>query len=176
MKESQAGIIEAVKYAIQMELDGKKFYTLSGKESTNKVGKELFSWLAEQEDLHRKRFEDIYKSIVEKKRWPATDIKAIKHMPFITVFGDAIKKAGTSFKAHANEFTAVDTAMEMEIKSRDYYKDRADKAEADVEINFFTTISAEEQGHYLSLVDYKEYMTDPAGWFTRTEHHSLDGA
>ena len=33
----------------------------------------------------------------------------------------------------------------------------------------------EERGHYLALVDYREYLIDPAGWFRKAEHHSLDG-
>ena len=63
----------------------------------------------------------------------------------------------------------------MEIKSRDYYRQRADEASSDTEKKFFKAISAEEQGHYLALVDYREYITDPDGWFTRTEHHLLEG-
>ncbi|MGD0854900.1 MAG: ferritin family protein [Dehalococcoidia bacterium] len=175
MKDAQTGIIEALKYAIQMELDGKKFYTLSGQESTNKIGKELFSWLAEQEDFHRKRFEEIYVLIAKKKDWPLTPVKPDKNRTFRTLFGDALRDVGTSLKAQKSEFIAAEKAIEMEIKSRDFYTERASKAASDIEKNFFITISAEEQGHYLALIDYKEYMSDPAGWFTRTEHHSLDG-
>jgi len=31
-------------------------------------------------------------------------------------------------------------------------------------------------GHHLSLLDSYEYLSDPAGWFTKSEHWSLDGA
>ena len=175
MKDAQTGIIEALKYAIQMELDGKKFYTLSGRESTNKIGKELFTWLAEQEDFHRKRFEDIYEHIVQKKGWPVTQVKPDRNSTFRTLFGEAIRNSGTSLKAQKSEFIAAEKAIEMEIKSRNFYTERAGIATSDVEKNFFTSISTEEQGHYLALIDYKEYMSDPEGWFTRTEHHSLDG-
>ncbi len=175
MKDAQTGLIEALKYAIQMELDGKKFYILSGQESTNKIGKELFSWLAEQEDFHRKRFEGIYELIAQKKGWPSTPIKPDKNHTFRTLFSEAIRSIGTSLKAEKSEFIAAEKAIEMEIKSRDFYTARAAKATSDIEKNFFSAISAEEQGHYLALIDYKEYMSDPVGWFTRTEHHSLDG-
>ncbi|RPJ63282.1 MAG: hypothetical protein EHM12_02685 [Dehalococcoidia bacterium] len=174
MKETP-GIIEALKYSIQMELDGKNFYTLCGKESTNALGKELFSWLAEQEDFHRKRYEELYELTMQKKGWPATSIKPGKKTTLRNLFSEAISKLGTSLETQKGEFVAVDKAIEMEIKSRDFYKDMAGKASSETERDFFTAISAEEHGHYLSLVDYKEYMTDPDGWFTRTEHHSLDG-
>ena len=175
MEETQTGILEAVKYAIQMELDGKRFYTLCEKESTNKLGKELFGWLAEQEDFHRKRFEQIYDRMVEKKGWPVLPVTPDKDQTLRTLFGDAIRDLGTSVRTHKSELIAAEKAIEMEIKSRDFYTGRADKATSDVERSFFTSISSEEQGHYLALIDYKEYMSDPVGWFTRTEHHSLDG-
>jgi rubrerythrin len=175
MEQTQTGILEAVKYAIQMELDGKRFYALCQKESTNKVGKELFGWLAEQEDFHRKRFEQIYDGIVKKKGWQVTGIKPDKNQTLMTLFGDAIRDLGASVRTQKSELIAAEKAIEMEIKSRDFYTGRAGKATSDVEKSFFTSIAAEEQGHYLSLVDYKEYMSDPVGWFTRTEHHAMDG-
>jgi rubrerythrin len=176
MEEPQTGILEAVKYAIQMELDGKRFYTLCQKESTNKVGNELFGWLAEQEDFHRKRFEQIYDRIVEKKGWVVTPVKPDKGQTLKTLFGDAIRDLGASVRTQKSELIAAEKAIEMEIKSRDFYTGRAGKAESDAEKSFFTAIASEEQGNFLALIDYKEYMSDPAGWFKRTEHHSLDGA
>jgi rubrerythrin len=175
MKEADTGIIEAVKYAIQMEVDGKQFYALSVKESSGQVGKELFDWLAQQEDRHRQKFEEIYKFIAEKKGWPAVPINPGGNPRFSTIFGEALRAAGTTFKSQKGDLASADKAVEMEIKSRDYYADRAAKAVSVDEKKFFSAISAEEQGHYLALIDYKEYLTDPTGFFTRTEHHSLDG-
>lgn len=174
MRDRQ-GLTEAVKYAIQMELDGKKFYSLCSHESVNRVSKELFSWLAEQEDFHRKKFEELYEKIMQNKGWPVTPVKPEKNQRFRTLFSQAIRDTGTALQPKKSEMLAVEKAIEMEIKSRDYYKDMVSKAASEVEKNFFLSISDEEHGHYLSLVDYKEYMADPVGWFTRTEHHSLDG-
>jgi rubrerythrin len=176
MKEVDPRLIDALKYAIQMELDGKKFYTQAGGQSTNPAGKELFSWLAKQEDHHRQTFEIIYKAIADKQGWPAGHVKPDKPVKLGTIFGDAIKNAEKDIKTRKEEVLAVAKAMDMEIKSRDYYKKQAELASSVAEKSFFTAISAEEQGHYLGLVDYKEYITDPVDWFTRTEHHLLDGA
>jgi rubrerythrin len=176
MKEGHADIIVVLKYAIQMELDGKKFYQLAAKESNNKAGKELFPWLAEQEDEHRIHFERIYEALAAEKGWPQIDVKPDKNKKLATLFSRAITNSGTAVKAVREEFESVDKAMDMEIKSRDYYREHAGKSVSDIARNFYTQIADEEQGHYLALVDYKEYIADPDGWFTRTEHHSLDGA
>jgi rubrerythrin len=176
MTEIDPRLIEALKFAIQMELDGKKFYTGAGKESTTPLGKELYTWLAKQEDRHRQTFEKIYNSIANKQGWPKEHILPEKGVKPGNIFSDAIKKAGKKLDAGTAEMEAADRAMDMEIKSRDYYKKQADQASTSIDKSFFTVISAEEQGHYLALVDYKEYITDPVDWFTRTEHHLLDGA
>jgi rubrerythrin len=175
MEESQSGITEALKYAIQMEIDGKKFYSLSARESLSGVGKELFSWLAAQEDEHRKRFEQIYASTVAKKGWPVIDVKPDKHATFRTLFAQALSNTAADVTQQKGDLAAAEKAMDLEIKSRDFYKERSGKAQSDVERSFFAAVSAEEQGHYLSLIDFKEYMSDPVGFFTRTEHHSIDG-
>lgn len=175
MKQEEMGILEAVKYAIQMEIDGKQFYTLSGKNSDNRVSKELFAWLAVQEDYHRKRCEEIFRSIAAKKGWPASPTKHDRHPNFRTLFSEALGSVGTGVKPQKGDMASADKAVEMEIKSRDFYAERARTATSPAEKDFFSAVSAEEQGHYLALVDYKEYLTDPAGFFTRSEHTSLDG-
>jgi rubrerythrin len=176
MKEEFAALIETVKYAIQMELDGKKFYVAAGKQSENRLGQELYSWLATQEDFHRARFEAIYQSITEKKGLPLEHITLNRTSPIGTIFREAIKSTGKALKSKKKDVEAVEKAIEMEIKSRDYYKKQAAGSKSDIVRKFLSAVSAEEQGHYLALVDYREYMADPADWFTRTEHHLLDGA
>jgi len=176
MKDEFASLVETVKYAIQMELDGKKFYLTAGKQSENRLGQELFSWLATQEDFHRARFEGIYQSISEKKSMPVEHITLNRTSPIGTIFREAIKSTGKTLKAQKTELEAVEKAIELEIKSRDYYKKQAAVSKSDIVRKFLSAVSAEEQGHYLALIDYKEYMQDPEDWFTRTEHHLLDGA
>jgi rubrerythrin len=175
MKEGQKAIIDALKYALQMEIDGKKFYSLTARESTNRVGKDLYSWLAGQEELHYRRFEEIYSALTAGKGWPAASLNPGKPVKLGTLFSGLIREEGKAAGAGAAETGPADKAIEMEIKSRDYYRQRADEASSDAEKKFFRDVSAEEQGHYLALVDYREYVTDPDGWFTRTEHHLLEG-
>ena len=175
MKDGHETIVEALKYALRMELDGKKFYSQAARVSSNRVGKDLYTWLAEQEDIHYKRFEEIFAAITSQKGWPASSIKPPKPIKMGTLFSRLIKESAKTAGTKA-DIGSAETAIDMEIKSRDYYRKRADKASSDSEKKFFEGISAEEQGHYLALVDYKEYVSDPVGWFTRTEHHLLDGA
>ncbi len=176
MKDEQLTLQDALRFAIQMELDGKQFYAAAGKKSNNKLGKELFAWLATQEDRHRERFQVIFDSISAQQNWPSISVKPDKGIKPSTIFSKAAKASESPLGVNKDEFNAVEKAMDMEIKSRDFYRQQSAKAASDTQRKFFDSVAVEEQGHYLYLVDYKEYMADPTGWFTRSEHHLLDGA
>jgi rubrerythrin len=82
---------------------------------------------------------------------------------------------GSNIKALATELDAIQTAMGMENKTYDFYKSQAEKAKYDAETGFYESLAAEEREHHLILLDYCEYLKDPAGWFVRKEHPSLNG-
>jgi rubrerythrin len=167
--------LEAVQFAIQMEIDGKEYYQRASQKSDNRVGKELFEWLAAEEDKHRQRFEAIYNSIKSKKVWPEVDIQPRKGDILNTFFSESMRAVGPAVKPSSTELDTIAKAMEMEDKTHEYYKSHGEEAVYDAEKKLYTSLAAEERGHYLALVDYREYLIDPAGWFRKTEHHSLDG-
>jgi rubrerythrin len=175
MDKEQDKTIEVLEFAVQMEIDGKEFYKKAGTESTSKVGKDLFEWLAGEEDKHRKRFEEIYAMIKEKKGWPEKNPEPQKKHSIKTLFSEALQKSGRLVKAEASELELIDKAMEMEKKTHDFYKNMGKGATYQAEKKYYESLAAEEHGHFLLLNDYREYIIDPAGWFVKEEHHSLDG-
>ena len=75
MVTEQDRTLEALEIAIQMELDGKEYYTKASQESSNELGKRLLASLAAEEDVHRRKFEEIYETIRNKSAWPTTDFQ-----------------------------------------------------------------------------------------------------
>ena len=175
MEGEQAKTIEALQFAIKMEIDGKDYYHKASQQSPNKAGKELFQWLTGEEDKHRQRFEEIYSVIKANKAWPEGEINPAKRANLHTLFSAGDEKPDTKGEATRAELDAIAKAMEMENKTHDFYSAQSEKTTYDAEKNFYGALAAEERGHYLALVDYREYLVDPAGWFRTAEHHSLDG-
>lgn len=175
MEDEQAKILEVLQLAIQMEVDGKKYYLKSSRESSNKVGKELFQSLAVEEDDHRQRFEEIYRAIKDKKAWPEVGLKLEGGQKSSTLFAQAMKTASPDVKVPSTELNAVAKAIDMENKSYEFYRAQGSKAVYDAERDFYRALAEEEREHYLSLVDYREYLADPVGWFRQKERPSLDG-
>jgi rubrerythrin len=175
MKEEQSKTLEAVKFAIQMEIDGKEYYQKASRQSDNKVGGELFDWLAAEEDKHRRIFVGIYNAIRKQKDWPQVGIKPPKGAILDTVFSKEMKVAAPTVKATTAELDSIAKAIEMENRTREFYNNQHQKAAYDAEKRLYSALAAEEEGHHLTLVDYREYLIDSAGYFRKAEHHSLDG-
>jgi rubrerythrin len=91
------------------------------------------------------------------------------------LFNETCAAAGINVKAAGMELDAISTAIQKEKTSYDFYKRQSQNATFDTERTFYEAVAAEEMQHELVLTDYLEYLTDPVDWFTRVEHHSLDG-
>ena len=170
MANEQALTVAALEAAIQIEIDGKEFYLKMSQGSGNAMGKKLFSSLAAEEDLHRQKFEKIYKAVAAQKSWP--EVKIERHIgEYKTIFAEASESAQFT----GSELEAVQTAMQMENKTRDFYLGRSEKAHFPAEKKYYETLAKEERIHHTLLQDYYEYMQNPAQYFTIKEKHSLDG-
>jgi len=167
--------LEALQIAIQMEIDGKEYYRKASQESSNKLGKQLLQSLATEEDVHRQKFKQIYDAIRNQKAWPKTDFQPDGGKRLRTIFAQATEEIGSKVKAPATELDVIQTAIDMENKTYDYYTHQGGSATYDAERDFYQTLAAEEKEHQLILLDYYEYLKDPAGWFVTKEHPSLDG-
>jgi len=167
--------MQGLRTAIQMEIDGKEFYLKASKESKNKLGKKLLESLSREEDNHRRKFEEIYNAIKNKRGWPKVDFQPDGGQKLRTIFARATEEVSSTDKSPSTELEAVQTAMDMENASRDFYTNQAKIATYDTEKEFYENLVSEEKEHYLILLDYYEFLKDPAGWFTVKEHPSLDG-
>ena len=175
MANEQSKTLEALQTAIQMEIDGKEYYLKASRESSNELGKNLLKTLADEEDVHRQRFNQIFDSISNKKDWPETGFQPDGGRRLRTVFAEAMEQAGADTKPPATELEAVQTAMDMENKTYDFYTNQGRIASYDTEKDFYQTLAGEEREHQLILLDYYEFLKDPAAWFVQKEHPSLDG-
>ena len=175
MVTEQDKTLGALQIAIQMETDGKEYYLKTSRESNNALGKKLLESLATEEDTHRQKFEEIYNTIRSRKAWPVSDFQPDGGKRLRTIFAKTTEEMGSNIESLTTELDAVQTAMSMENKAYDFYKSQRGSATYAAERDFYETLAAEEREHHLILLDYFEYLKDPAGWFVSKEHPSLDG-
>ena len=128
MATERGKTLEALQTAIQMEIDGKEYYRKVSQSSNNQLGRELFQTLAAEEDIHRQKFEEIYEVLRSKKAWPKTDFQPARGKRLRTIFAQATETVDSDIKVLATELDAVKSAMDMETKTRDYYKSQSQTA------------------------------------------------
>jgi rubrerythrin len=168
----QKQTLTALKTAIKMEIDGKAFYIQLSKTGANAAGCKLFAALAKEEDLHLKKFEQIFQAIETKQAWPDIKVSVSRAGPSVGIFS---QKPVGNIGPTASELKSIQKGMEMENKTLDYYLGQAARAVYPVEKQYYEAVAAQERVHHAVLLDYFEYLKDPAQWFTMKEHQSLDG-
>jgi rubrerythrin len=175
MVTEQDRTLGALQTAIQMEIDGKEFYLKASQASNNELGKKLLQSLATEEDLHRRTFEEIYDAIRNQKAWPRTDFQPDGGRGLRTIFARATEKMDAKVNTIPTELDAVQTAMALENKTYDFYKKQSQTATHDAERKFYEAVASQESEHHRILLDYYEFLKNPASWFVEKEHPSLDG-
>ncbi len=165
----------ALEKAIQMEIDGKEYYLKASEKTSNELGKKLLQSLAAEEDIHRKVFEDIFENIRKKQGWPRKEFQVDGGRALRTVFANAINGMDREVTSMPEEIDAVQTAMAMENKTFDFYREQSKKAVYDAEKLFYNNLAEQEEEHHRILLDYYEFLKNPSAWFVQKEHPSLDG-
>lgn len=168
-------ILQAVRMAIKMEIDGGEYYTRASRESGNELGRKLLQALAAEEDIHRQKFQQIYDKICQRKGWPAVGLESDRTQVLGSVFTRASGELGSNTQVLATEIQAVERAMEMENMTYDFYQKQGRDAISDAERDFYQSLAAQEREHHRVLLDYYDYLKDPSGYFIKKEHPSLDG-
>ena len=175
METEQDKTLEGLKIAVKMEIDGKEYYLKASQKSSNELGKKLLASLASEEDIHQRKFEEIYDAIRDKQAWPVINFQPGGGKKLRTILARATKEITFNVKAPDTDLEAVQKAMGMENKTYDFYKSQERNAIYNAERDFYKTVAGEEKEHHLVLLDYYEYLKDPEGWFVKKEHPSLDG-
>lgn len=175
MVTEQAKTIGALQAAIRMEIDGKEFYLKASQASNNELGKKLLKSLAAEEDVHRQVFEEIFRTISDQKAWPKTGFQTDGGRGLRTIFARATEEMDASINTMPTELDAVQAAMALENKTYDFYISQGRTATQDAERDFYEALAVQEGEHYRILLDYFEFLKDPAAWFVQKEHPSLDG-
>jgi rubrerythrin len=175
MPSEQDVTLGALQTALQMEIDGKEFYLKASQTSNNKLGKDLLKQLAAEEDIHRGVFQNIYNTIKNKKGWPDVKYQGDGGQALRTVFARTLENMDKNATSIEAELDAIRTAMDMENKTLDFYNRRSKQVSYGAEKQLYEAIAMQESEHHRVLLDYYDFLQDPAQWYVKKEHTSVDG-
>jgi rubrerythrin len=167
--------VSALEVALKNEMNEREFYLKHAGRTRNPVGKAMFIRIADDELEHYQRLKDLHEVWLKKEKWPETVPLTVKSTNIQTVLLGLIGKVEGSPESDSDDLEAIGVAAAFESKGHETYLDLSRNVSDPKEKAFFELLASMEREHYLSLKDMEEYLQDPASWFTKREHHGLDG-
>lgn len=167
--------VKALEVALNNEVRERDFYLKNAARTNNTVGRAMFERIAEDEAEHYERLKRLHEEWTARGRWPETLPLTINRTNVRDILLNALKNAGKAGVGDADDREAIRTGAEFEEKGVIFYKQLAASSTDEREKAFFELLSSIEYEHYLSLRDAGEYFDDPAAWFLKAEHSTLDG-
>jgi rubrerythrin len=168
--------MNALEIALGNEKREREFYLKHAQRTRNQVGKAMFQQIADEELEHYDRLMELHERWEKKEKWTETVPLRVKDTIVKDVLKDMVAKVDEAPEKDDDDLQAIRTALEFEAKGAAHYARLRDDVTDPKEKEFFGLLSRIENEHYLSLKDTEEYLTDPASWYTKAEHHGLDGA
>ncbi len=173
MDDLGSEIVDVIKYATKMEINGRSFYEHAAELTKSKHGKEVFEKLAQDEAGHINTFGEIFTSVLGDDKWKEyidqeeTDKDTVLEQ----------LKARIEQQAHqdrASDQEALRIGMELERGSIDKYRDWSLKTENVRVKEIFEKIIKEEEYHYDLLQAEYDNITKTGFWFNMAEFR-MDG-
>jgi len=168
-------VVQAMKDAVKMEEDGLTFYQKAAQAAKTPGTREIFDYLAESEKYHIKRIRELYERLEKDPTWTEGMCAWVQPHQRPNVFTEAMAQASAG-QGEAEDIKALEVGIAMEEKSIAYYQKLAQAATDPLERRLFLSLVNEERGHYNALVDYRNYLIDPADWYYVKEMGHVDGA
>jgi rubrerythrin len=154
-------------YAMQMEKDGEAYYRqLAGKCHIQGL-KKILNMLADDEVGHYNTFEKLKKGI-DAEVPGSMVLENAKNL-----FQD-IKETETGFDFDVSEIELYNKAIEIEKKSEDFYREKANEAEQPGLKFILLNIAEDEKKHRFLLKNTVEFLSRPKTWIENAEFHHLD--
>ena len=168
--------LSALEVALNNEMREREFYLKNAKRTKNPLGKKMFQQIGDDELEHYERLKQLHQRWSKQEKWPETVPLKVKDTIVKDILLEFVKKVDETTKGDTNDLEAVRTALDFEAKGAKFYAEIRDSVTNPKEKEFFDLLSKMENEHYLSLKDTEEYFIDPASWYRKAEHHTLDGA
>jgi rubrerythrin len=157
--------------ALEMEEKGYEFYGTQSAKAKNKIAKDMFSFLADNELYHIESIKKFYEGVKGGKDNIELDLSSEKQkrIKALDVFSNSINELSAKISPDDTDKKACEFAMEFEKSGYDYYKNMLFEAKGEQAKKFLEFLLDEEKRHYEIIEKTYNYLTDSANWFMYEE-------
>ncbi len=162
---------DAIKGAILLEVNGRKFFDHAADVTQHESGKKMFRFLAEEEVKHLKTFTALFGQILGSKDWKkhisSHDLE--REAPLVEKLKERMKREGGK-----GETEALSIGMQLEMDAINFFQNAASETDDPVAKKIFTDICDEEKFHYDLLQAQHDSVTKSGFWLDSAEFQ-MDG-
>lgn len=152
--------MELFDIAIRMETEGAAFYRDLASKVSGEGFKSIFTMLAEDEERHKAIFEAMKSDLSVPASTPDASVRAsgiFKHIP------------QDDLLAEKSQLSLYEEALEIELKSIEYYSEQLDSAIDAKQKRALAKIIEEERRHYDLIDDIIVMVERPESWVEHAE-------
>ena len=173
-----ADLMEIICAALEIKGKMKSLYDEAAGKCSDEVGIATFRMLHEMEQAHLDRIGALY---TELTKGGQVDVDSCRFYGFDTVNKKEVlrriaREKKFVGKACLDDVAAIESGMELENKSINFFEDHLRRAATSIEREFLNHMIAEERSHYIILSDLRFYYVDPGHWLMEKGRTDLDGA
>jgi len=151
-----------LEFAINMELDGEKYYNDQAEIIKDKNLKNIFLILAKDESSHAKILQDKSNNL-------SYDLKSNETLSEATNLFKGIKDFKNEIKQKPDQLDLYRVALEKETESIDLYKKLLSQAEDDKSKQLFEFLLKHEKAHYTTLEELVSQLNKSNDWVEAAE-------
>lgn len=171
MKKISKQVETAIKEAIKLEINGRKFFNHAAEVTHHPRGKKMFLFLAKEEVKHLETFGKMFTSILKGGDWKkyVKDEELKQEAPLIEKLKENMKN-----EEGKGETQALSIGMELEMGAVHFFEKAAEEADDPVAKKIFQEIAEEEKFHYDLLQAQLDSVTHSGFWLDGAEF-KMDG-
>lgn len=172
MSEISKQIEEAIKDAIRLEINGRKFFNHAADVTQHERGKKMFRFLAQEEVKHLETFSHLFSQILGGEDWK-------KYISSYDIEGEAplvekLKERMREREEGKGETEALSIGMQLEMNAIQFFQKAAKESDDPVAAKIFMEIAEEEKFHYDLLQAQHDSVTKSGYWLDGAEFQ-MDG-
>ena len=154
-------------YAMQMEQDGEAYYRELANKCQLQGLKKILNMLADDEVGHYNTFKKL-------KEGADAEVSASGVLGNAKNVFQEIKDTETGFDFDVSEIDLYNKAIEIEKKSEDFYREKANEVEQPGIKDILLKIAEDEKKHRFLLKNTVEFISRPKTWIENAEFHHLE--
>jgi rubrerythrin len=150
-----------------MERESENYYRQLAAKTDRKGLKTIFNMLAGEEAKH-------YRVVEEMKSKMPVEVADTNILPDAKEIFRQMADDTEKFNFSAEEPEYYRKAQEIEKKSRNFYLQKADEFEDELQRGVFRRLAEEEKKHYFLLQNIIDFVATPKSWLENAEWYHLD--